>query len=281
MSVLDSPSGRLQTERPNPASVGLGEMRSGDVVSLMASQEYRVTQALNVAAEQLAEVADRVAECFQAGGRTILLGAGTSGRLALQEVAELPPTFGVPPEQFLAFVASKAPIGPSAIATTEDDTTAVVEALKGNGVGSTDVVIGLAASGRTPFVIAGLSAARSAGAWCCGIANNPGSELLTVGQAGILLDTGPEILTGSTRLNAGTSQKVALNRITTAAMVQAGRVTGNYMTELRGTNAKLRARAVGIVAELCSVPPEEAEFLLAEADWHVRTAVEHQLGNGF
>jgi N-acetylmuramic acid 6-phosphate etherase len=263
------------TEQQHPDSGALGAMSVAEVIALMASAESLVLTAVAAAGPDLAIVAEQVAPVFDetASSRLVLLGAGTGGRIAIQEVSELPPTFGVTAERARAIVASSAPVGPSAVTADEDDTSSAADALDRMGIGSGDVVVGLAASGRTPFVVAGLRAALAAGAWCCGIANNPNTPLLTAGHHSVLLDTGPEILTGSTRLKAGTAQKIALNRVTTAAAVAAGKVTGSFMTELRGKNDKLRARAVRIVAELAGVGSGEAEGALRSNEWQVRRAL--------
>lgn len=256
------------TERRNAASRHLSELDALAVISLMAAEEYRVLQAVEQAGPLLAVVAGKVASCFLAGGRTVFIGAGTSGRIAVQEVAELPPTFGVPEGSFMVLATG-----------TEDDELAAAQAIAELCVGHGDVVVGLAASGTTPFVRAGMNAAAQAGAWTCGIANNPGSPLLGDGDLGIVLDTGPEVLTGSTRLKAGTAQKLALNRITTAAMVTAGRVVENHMIDMRGSNQKFRGRSIRMVVDLTGVEPETAERLLRQADWSVRRVVHnHQVG---
>lgn len=263
------------TEQQHPGSGALGAMSIAEVIALMASAESQVLAAVDAASQDLAIVAEQVATVFDetTTARLVLLGAGTGGRIAIQEVSELPPTFGVAAERVRAIVASSAPVGPSAVTADEDDTSSAGDALNRIGIGPGDIVIALAASGRTPFVVAGLRAAHTAGAWCCGIANNPDTPLLAIGHHSVLLDTGPEILTGSTRLKAGTAQKIALNRITTAAAVAAGRVTGSFMTELRGKNAKLRARAVRIVAALADISATEAEVALLTNDWQVRRAL--------
>lgn len=266
------------TERRNPASRHLSELDALGVVSLMASEDYRVLWAVEQAGPQLAVAAGKVASSFLAGRRTIFIGAGTSGRIALAEVAELPPTFGVPESSFLALAAGGAAWGPAVIASTEDDELAAPASIARLRVGHEDVVIGLAASGATPFVRAGMKAAAQAGAWTCGIANNPGSPLLGDGDLGIVLDTGPEVLTGSTRLKAGTAQKLALNRITTAAMVTAGRVVENHMIDMSGSNQKFRRRSIRMIADLTGVEPEVAESLLRQADWSVRQVLEHRRG---
>ena len=263
----------MTTETPNPRSVGLDRMDTGQVVRLMNNEERAVLDALDNAATQLAVAADRVHDIYTGGGRLFLLGAGTSGRLAVQEAAELPATFGVPPESFVAFIASGPTGGPSAITSTEDDVVAATAALTAAGCGPDDGVIALAASGTTPFVLAGVRHARVQGAWTCGIANNPRTPLLTAADLGILLDTGPEVVTGSTRLKAGTAQKAALNRITTAAMVRAGKVISNLMVEVTATNAKLRGRCVRIVSELTGESRSHSEMLLRDHDWNIRAAI--------
>jgi len=261
------------TEQRNPASGSLGELRPDEVIALMNTEEHRSLWAVEQATPQLAQAAERIAGVFAAGGRTVFVGAGTSGRIALQEAAELPPTFGVEPWAFSVLAAGGALMGPTAITRTEDDVAAAPEALQRLRVGPGDAVIGLAASGTTPFVRAGVRAAAAAGAWTCGIAHNPGAPLLEDSELGILLDTGPEVLTGSTRLKAGTAQKLALNRITTTAMVLAGRVVGNHMVDLTGSNKKLRARAIRIVMDLAEVDEPAARQRLEAACWSVRDAL--------
>jgi N-acetylmuramic acid 6-phosphate etherase len=262
-----------RTEQRNPRSAGLGELPAADVIAVMNREEYRVLAAVETAAPLLTRAAERIAAVFTAGGRTVFLGAGTSGRIALQEAAELPPTFGVAPESFTVMAAGGALMGPTAITSDEDDVHAAPDALRAMRIGPGDAVIGLAASGTTPFVRAGLQAAARARAWTCGIAHNPGAPLLRDGELGILLDTGPEVLTGSTRLKAGTAQKLALNRITTAAMVLAGRVADNHMIDLTGSTRKLQARAVCIVMDLGGLDEPSARERLEAARWSVRAAL--------
>ena len=181
------------TEDRNPASTYLSEIDAHAIVELMTIEEHRVLDAVADATTQLAAAAERVARVYRSGGRVFFL----------QEVAELPPTFGISPDRFAALVAAGPTAGPAAITHTEDDTEAAPSALRSHGCSPTDAVIGLAASGTTPFVLAGMTYANQLGAWTCGIANNPGTPLITEVNLGILLDTGPEVLTGSTRLKAG------------------------------------------------------------------------------
>lgn len=263
-----------RTEQRNPRSMRLAEMTTLEAIALLTDEEEQALAAVREASAALAVAADRVASVFAGGGTVVLLGSGTSGRLAIQEVAELPPTFGVPASSFVALVAAGPSAGPAAIARSEDDVEAAPTALGSLGIGAGDAVIGVAASGTTPFVVAGLAAARERGAWTCGIAGNPDTPVLREAAHAVLLDTGPEVLTGSTRLKAGTAQKLALNRITTAAMVRCGRVVENHMVDVVVTLDKLRDRAVRIVVDLGSVAPETAHALLEEHGWRVRPAVE-------
>jgi N-acetylmuramic acid 6-phosphate etherase len=262
------------TEQRNPTSANLWQLDADAVIDLMNREEHRALEAVQAAAPLLAEVARRVSAALQAGGRTVFIGAGTSGRIASQEIAELPPTFGIQGESFAVLCIGSPEAGPAAVTQSEDDVDAVARALADLRIGAGDVVIGLAASGTTPFVRAGLRAAAEAGAWTCALANNPGAPMFADAALGVLLDTGPEVLTGSTRLKAGTAQKLALNRITTAAMVLAGHVMENHMIDLKGTNAKFRQRSIRIVSDLAHLTPAEAEQALNAAAWSVRRAVE-------
>ena len=269
-----------RTEQRNPRSMNLGALDVADVVALMDDAEERTMAAVRSAAPAIALAAGRVAECFAGGGRTVLLGSGTSGRIALGEVAELPPTFGIGADRFVVLGAGGRSLGAGAITASEYDVDAAPRALADLGIGPGDAVIGLAASGTTPFVIAGIEASNGSGAWTCGIANNPGTPLLERATHAILLDTGPEVLTGSTRLQAGTAQKLALNRITTAAMVRCGRVLENHMVDVVVTIDTLRDRAVRIVGDLCAVAPDVARARLESAGWSVRGALAGAASDG-
>lgn len=261
------------TEQRNPRSTSLGSMSAPEVLALMDEEEWQTAAAVKAAAPSIAAAAEQVAASIQDGRRIILLGAGTSGRLAIQEVAELRPTFGVPEGQFLALVAGGPSCGPAAITASEDDEHAPALALAELVVGPGDGVLAVAASGTTPFVLAGIRAARAAGAWTCAIANNPGTPVLGLADIPILLDTGPEILTGSTRLRAGTAQKLTLNRITTAAMVLDGRVIENHMVDMVASLEKLRLRALRIVCDLTGVGEQQARDTLERCGWSVRPAL--------
>ncbi len=263
----------MSTEGRHPRSIGLDKMNAREIVRLMNEEELSLIRALNAAEEPIAEAAERAAEAFQSGGRVIYVGAGTSGRVAMMDAAEMPPTFGVTPDRFVAVIAGGHEAFNEAMEGAEDDEHAAIEALNDLKVDRNDIVIGIAASGRTPFTIAALRHAQQKGVWTCAIVNNRLAPLLIHADLGIVLETGPEILTGSTRLKAGTAQKLALNRISTAAMVLSGKVVENLMVDVKATNAKLRERCVKIVRELSPVTEEEAEQLLVAHNWSIRSVL--------
>ncbi len=249
-------------------------MTPHDMIRLMNEEESIVLRCLAQAEEALALTAQKAAEAFQAGGRIIYIGAGTSGRIAVSDAAEMPPTFGIEPDRFVAVVAGGTASRDKAVEDAEDDIYASISALNEMSVNRRDIVIGLAASGTTPFVVSAVHHARQKGVWTCGIANNKGAPLLEVAEHGILLDTGPEVLTGSTRLKAGTSQKLALNRISTVAMVLSGKVMQNLMVDVKAKNQKLKDRCARIVCELTPATKDEAWELLEENDWSIRRVIE-------
>ncbi len=260
----------MNTESRNPRSYGLDKMTAEQIVRLMNEEEYVVMQVLQSVESDLARCAEKVAETFQSGGRIIYVGSGTSGRIAAMDAAEMPPTFGLEPGVFIALVSE----GPEGVAgapdSAEEDEHAAVVALNQLRVDRNDIVIGLTASGRTPFAIAAVRHARQKGVWTCGIANNRNSKLLRLVDLPILLDTGPEVLTGSTRLKAGTALKLALNRISTAAMVLSGKVIENLMVDVKPVNQKHRERCARIVRDLTTATLDEAYDLLEKHDWNVR-----------
>lgn len=264
----------MTTESRNPRSIGLDKMSAAEIVRLMNEEEQAVIKALSQAEADIAEAAIRAADAFQKGGRILYVGAGTSGRVALADAAEMPPTFGIEPDRFIALVAGGSAANTVAIEGAEDDDLAPVEEMNALRLTPDDIVIGLAASGRTPYVIGAMRHARQKGLWTCGIANNPGAPLFDHVDHPILLHTGPEVLTGSTRLKAGTSQKLVLNRISTAAMVLSGKVIENLMVDVKATNVKLKERCGRIVVQLTQIPMDEALEILEERDWNVREAIE-------
>lgn len=264
----------MGTEARNPRSYGLDQMSAREIVRLMNEEETVVLHALRNAEEAIAQAVDRAAEAFKAGGRVIYLGSGTSGRIAQADAAEMPPTFGLDPDYFVALVSGGVGSSSKAVEDAEDDPHAAIEGLNDIRANRKDVVIGVAASGTTPFVLGGIRHAKQKGIWTCGIANNRGTPLLELADHAILLDTGPEILTGSTRLKAGTAQKMALNRISTGAMVLSGKVIENLMVDVKAKNAKLKDRCARIVKELAPVTYDEAWDHLEKHGWSIRKVLE-------
>jgi N-acetylmuramic acid 6-phosphate etherase len=250
------------------------DLRSpGDIVRLVLAAERDAQDALARACDQLAAAADAIAARMQAGGRLFTLGAGTPGRLAVLDAAELAPTYSAPPGLVIALLAG----GPAAMLEAaegaEDDRAAAAVAMDARGLGPGDAVVGIAASGRTPYVVGGLAHARSRGALTVAIVNNPGSPAAAAAELAVEILTGAEIVAGSTRMTAGTTQKIALNALSTAAMVALGKTYGAWMVDVRATNDKLRRRALRIVQEITGAPPEAAAAALEAGGGSVKQAV--------
>lgn len=258
----------MSTESRNPASEGLDQMEPTALAELIAGENRVAVEATLRARDALATAMQWVADCYVAGGRTIYVGAGTSARIASADAAEMPPTFGVDPSRFVALVAGAAT--DRAKEGAEDDREAAIADLMALEPTEGDLVVGISASGSTPYV---LSAVAAAPGRTIGIANNPDSDLLRLADLPVLLDTGAEVLAGSTRLKAGTAQKIALNTISTGAMVLAGRVIGNAMSHMTPRNEKLRRRAIGIVATAKHLDEATARACLEAADWDLSVAL--------
>jgi N-acetylmuramic acid 6-phosphate etherase len=254
------------TERPE-----LDRLPTEELVSRLLSAEQRVLPAVQGQTTQIAAAADLVAARVGAGGRLVFVGAGTSGRLAMAEAAELPGTFGVSRSQVLARVAG----GADSTDGAEDDLSLARADLDSLALTATDVLVAVAASGRTPYTLAIASAATSRGAAVVAVVNETGTPLAAGADVSIVVEVGPEVLRGSTRLGAGTAQKLALNALTTAAMVRLGRVHGDLMVDVEPVNSKLRERAAGIVAEIAGCSAEAAATALDACGGNTRAAVVH------
>ncbi|MGZ4569285.1 MAG: N-acetylmuramic acid 6-phosphate etherase [Blastococcus sp.] len=246
------------------------------VDALITGQEH-VTAAVRAAAPALARGAEVAAESFIAGGRILLVGAGTSGRLAAMEAAELPGTFGIPRERVVARVAGESQEQQSGADAAEDDAHLGRTDISALGAGPGDVVIAVAASGTTPYTLAAAEVARSAGAVVIAVDNAEGTPLAALSDVAIEMITGEEVLVGSTRLAAGSAQKLALNTLTTAAMVRAGRVHDRFMVDVVPANAKLVRRVADLVAEICQVDVDDAVAALDRCDRQPRVAIVHLL----
>jgi len=229
-------------------------------LTALVDSNAAAVEAVRRALPDLERAAAGVERALAAGGRLIYVGAGTSGRLAMQDAAELPPTFGF--EGAHAVLAGGEDAGAQALEGAEDDEDSARGRLSALVLNENDAVIGIAASGSTPFTVAAVVFARTQGAFTVGIANNPGAPLLVAAEVGVPLETPPEVLAGSTRLAAGTAQKVALNALSTAVMVRLGGAYGNLMVGMRPQNVKLRARAVRIIVQASGCTPTEAEAAL-------------------
>jgi len=265
--------GRLTTEAANPASARIDELDAAGIVAVMNAEDAGVAAAVGREAPAIARAIDIVAERFRSGGRLVYIGAGTSGRLAVLDASECPPTFGTPPEMVVGLIAGGMQALTRAVEGAEDSPDLAARDLAAIGLSARDVLVGIATSGRTPYVLGGLAHARSVGAPAIGLACNDNSELEAVADLMIVPKVGPEIVAGSTRLKAGTATKLVLNMLTTGAMIRIGKTYGNLMVDLRATNTKLVARTRRIVAALTGVGEEEAERLVAEADGELKTAV--------
>lgn len=261
------------TEARNPHTAAIDELGTLDVLRLLNAEDATVAEVVRAALPQLALAVEAIVAGMRQGGRLIYVGAGTSGRLGVLDAAECPPTFGVAPGQVIGLIAGGAEALTRAVEGAEDDREAGRRDLQALGPGSQDVVVGLAASGRTPYVLAALEAAREAGARTVGIACNAPSPLLDAADIAIPLVVGPEAIAGSTRLKAGTATKMALNLLSTASMVRLGRVYGNLMVDVRVANDKLAERAVRIVSEVAGTDTAQARTLLEETGWRVKPAI--------
>ena len=240
-------------------------------LGVLIGANQRAVDAVARALPELTSAAAGIRERLTLGGRLVYIGAGTSGRLALQDAAELPPTFGF--GRAVVLLAGGEAAGKEAQEGAEDDEDAARDAVREAEVGSMDAVIGLAASGGTPYTVAGVEEARARGAFTVGVANNPGSRLLEVAECPVLLATGPEVIAGSTRLAAGTAQKVALGALSTAVMPELGGVYKNLMVGMEPVNDKLYKRAAQMAQTATGKPRARVEAALRETDWRIGEAI--------
>lgn len=264
---------RLTTEARNPASERIDTLSPLEIVRLMNAEDARVAEAVGRVGEAIAQGVEIIAERLRAGGRLVYIGAGTSGRLGVLDATECPPTFSTPPEMVVGLIAGGYGALMKAVEGAEDHPEFAVTDLQGIKFSSRDVLVGIATSGRTPYVIGGLKYAQEIGAYAIGLACNDGSALAGAADLMITPVVGPEVISGSTRLKAGTATKLVLNMLTTGAMVLLGKTYGNLMVDLKATNTKLVARTRRIVAELTGLSEEAAEQLIAGCGGELKTAV--------
>ena len=263
----------LITEKSNPNTLNLHEMSALEIVQTMNAEDVTISQAVQRALPEIASAVDLIMERLEKGGRLFYVGAGTSGRLGIQEASECPPTFGTPPETVQGIIAGGETVMADMEEGAEDDRIAGKAAIQNKKVDRRDAVVGISASGTTPFVLAALETAREQGTGTIGLACNEHSPLLENVDVAIGVPVGPEVLAGSTRLKAGTAQKMVLNMLSTATMVRLGKVYKNRMVDMQATNKKLVSRAEEMVAELGEVSHQTASDLLNQSGNRVKIAI--------
>jgi N-acetylmuramic acid 6-phosphate etherase len=263
----------LITEDHREDLLALDLMTTAELVALMNEEDAGVPAAVAAAREQIAEAIDGIADRLTRGGRLIYVGAGTPGRLAVLDASECGPTFNASPEQIQAVLAGGEKAMVYASEGVEDDAAAGAADLRARSVGPDDSVVGISASGRTPYVLGAVEHARAEGALTVGLVCNPSSPIASTADLAIEIVTGPEVISGSTRLKAGTAQKLVLNMISTIAMVRLGRTYGNLMVDVRASNEKLRLRSQRIIRLATGCSDEEAERALAAASGEAKVAI--------
>nr|WP_261344318.1 N-acetylmuramic acid 6-phosphate etherase [Gimesia alba] len=271
MNMLD----RLTTEQRNSASDQIDSMSSLEIVQLMNAEDAKIAAAVAAEAETIAAAIDLITDAFLKGGRLIYMGAGTSGRLGVLDASECPPTFNSPPELVVGLIAGGKQALTNAIEGAEDRPEFAVADLEELDFNKNDVLVGIATSGRTPYVIAGLKYAREQGAQTIALTCNQENQLAEVAHLTICPVVGPEVVTGSTRLKAGTATKMVLNMLTTGAMVHIGKTYGNLMVDLRATNQKLIDRSIRILIAFTNLSREAAESVLEACHGELKTAIVH------
>lgn len=270
---------QLITEQRNPNSMDIDSLSALEIVQKMNAEDQQVALAVKACLPQIAQVIESIVQAFQNGGRLVYIGAGTSGRLGVLDASECPPTFGVSPEMVVGIIAGGERALRHPIEGAEDNKAQGIADLQAVHFSEKDVLVGIAASGRTPYVIGALEYANSLGAVTAAIASNPNSEMSKVAKIAIETVVGAEVLTGSSRLKSGTAQKLVLNMLTTASMILIGKCYQNLMVDVQASNEKLKARAIRIVMQATECEPEQAESVLAETEGNAKLAIMMILAN--
>ncbi|WP_337061501.1 N-acetylmuramic acid 6-phosphate etherase [Kineococcus sp. G2] len=263
----------LVTEAVDGPGPDLDAMSTLDLVRLVNDADAQVAAAVRAELPRIAAVVDAAAERMARGGRLVHVGAGTSGRLGVLDASEVPPTFGTGPDVVVGLIAGGPAALTGAVEAAEDDAGAGARDVEELGVGPLDTVVGIAASGRTPYVLGAVRRARELGALTAGLSCNAATPLSAACDLAVEVVVGPEVVRGSTRMRAGTATKMVLNTLSTLVMVRLGKTHGNLMVDVRATNAKLRRRAVRIVVAATGAGEAAAEEALRAADWHAKTAI--------
>lgn len=261
------------TEQENPRTEQISSLSTADIVHLMNDEDARVAKAVAEVLEDVTRAIDQIVERIQAGGRLFYIGTGTSGRLGVLDAAECPPTFGVSPDLIQAVIAGGYDACYRAVEASEDDAAAGARDLEQRGFTKADALVGIAASGRTPYTVGAIEYARRIGALTIAITCAPESAITKAAEISIAPLVGPEVIAGSTRLKAGTAQKLILNMVSTATMIKLGYVTGNRMTNMQTRNVKLRARAIRILRSESGLDEPQAEASLDEANGNLPVAL--------
>lgn len=263
----------LTTEASNPASERLDSLSPQEIVALINSEDAKIAEAVRQQSDAIAKAIEVIAHRLQHGGRLVYIGAGTSGRLGVLDAAECPPTFNSDPSQVVGIIAGGPGALLRAVEGAEDSPELAAQDLKNIDLCSHDVLVGIATSGRTPYVLGALDYARSQGAYTIGLCCNRDAAINARAELSIAPIVGPEILSGSTRMKAGTATKMVLNMLSTGAMVRLGKIYGNLMVDLQATNSKLTERSKRIVCKITNVAPEQAENLLQQCNGELKTAI--------
>jgi len=263
----------LITEQRNPNSMHVDSLSALEIVQLMNEEDKQVPLAIEKCLPQIAQAVECIVAAFQQGGRLVYIGAGTSGRLGVLDASECPPTFGVSPEMVKGIIAGGERALRHPIEGAEDSKSQAVVDLQTIQFSSKDVLVGIAASGRTPYVIGALEYAKSLGSVTASIASNPNSAMANIVDIAIDTVVGPEVLTGSSRLKSGTAQKLVLNMLTTASMILMGKCYQNLMVDVQASNEKLKARAIRIVMQATDCDKALAEETLKQADQNAKLAI--------
>lgn len=264
---------KLLTESRNPDTLDIDRLSTLDVVTKINQQDKQVAEAVAKTLPQIAQAVDWIVEAMGNGGRLFYLGAGTSGRLGILDASECPPTYGTPPDLVQGLIAGGETAVFRAVEGAEDSLTLAEADLTARNLSVNDIVVGIAASGRTPYVIGGMRFAKTIGCRTVAVVCSPASEMETIADLTVCVEAGPEVIMGSTRMKAGTAQKLVLNMLTTATMIRRGKVYSNLMVDVQATNKKLVERAKRIVTLATGATREQAEFALADADGSAKVAI--------
>lgn len=273
LTALIEELSRLDTEASTTERGDLDVLDTVELVRSMNAEDRRVPEAVAARADDIAAAVDGIVERFRRGGRLIYIGAGTAGRIGVLDASECPPTFGTDPSMVVGLIAGGETAIRAAVENAEDDSEAAEASLRELGLSDRDTVVGISASGRTPYVVGGLTYAREVGALTVAIASNAGSAIGAAAEIAIEVVTGPEFISGSTRLKSGTAQKLVVNMLTTLSMIKLGKTYRGVMVDLLATNEKLHARSVRTVSQLAGVGADEAAKALLSASGSVKLAL--------